>query len=264
MAISKFLKGAAALSCLLFAFTNCTSTRTGFTGRPDTLVIAQQREPMALNPALENGTSATEWGLLLFSYLVKFNDKGELTGDAATEVPSLQNGGISKDGRTITYHIRKGIEFADGTPLTARDAAWSIDAINSPANNVQSRYGYSDVAQAQAPNDTTLVLHLKKPFAPLLTLVLAPQGFPILPRHLLAQYPDFNHVPFNSLPIGSGPYVVSHWSRGDRVEMRANPHYWQGVPKIKNVEIRFVADPNTAINLLKTHEVDAYFDNLDY
>ncbi|MGZ3504485.1 MAG: ABC transporter substrate-binding protein, partial [Vulcanimicrobiaceae bacterium] len=47
-------------------------------------------------------------------------------------------------------------------------------------------------------------------------------------------------------------------------EMRANPHYWQGVPKIKNVEIRFVADPNTAINLLKTHEVDAYFDNLDY
>ncbi|MGZ5154022.1 MAG: ABC transporter substrate-binding protein, partial [Burkholderiales bacterium] len=136
MAISKLLKGAGILSCLLFALTNCTSTRTGFTGRPDTLVIAQQREPMALNPALENGTSATEWGLLLFSYLVKFNDKGELIGDAATEVPSLQNGGISKDGRTITYHIRKGIEFADGTPLTARDAAWSIRAIDNPANNV--------------------------------------------------------------------------------------------------------------------------------
>ncbi|MGZ3533107.1 MAG: ABC transporter substrate-binding protein, partial [Vulcanimicrobiaceae bacterium] len=137
-------------------------------------------------------------------------------------------------------------------------------AIDNPANNVQSRYGYSDVANAAAPNDTTLVLHLKKPFAPLLTLVLAPQGFPILPERLLAKYPDFNHIPFNSQPVGSGPYVVSNWLRGDRVEMRANPHYWQGVPKIKNVEIRFVADPNTAINLLKTHEVDAYFDNLDY
>jgi peptide/nickel transport system substrate-binding protein len=251
------------MACAL-ALASCTASHTAGTGRTDTLVIAQQREPMSLNPALENGTSSTEWGLLLFSYLVKYDDRGRLVGDAASAVPTLQNGGISKDGLTITYHLRKNVRFADGTRLTASDAAWSVDAIDNPANNVQSRYGYDDVAKADAPNDSTLVLRLKKPFAPLLTLVLAPQGFPILPKHLLAKYPDFNHIPFDSLPVGSGPYVVSRWLHGDRVEMHANPYYFGGKPKIERLEVRFVADPNTAINLLRTREVDGYFDNLDY
>jgi peptide/nickel transport system substrate-binding protein len=225
----------------------------------DTLVIAQQREPASLNPALENGTSSTQWGELLFQYMVKYDDRGELTGDAATEVPTPQNGGISKDGRTITYHLRRGLKFADGVPLTAHDAAWSVEAINDPRNNPQSRFAYDVVAKAEARDDTTLVLHLKRPFAPLLTVVLAPQGFPILPKHVLANLPNFNHVPFNSMPLGSGPYVVTKWARGDRVQMRANPYYYAGKPKIEHLDIRFVPDPNTAMNLLRTNEVGGEF-----
>src|SRR6202044_997179 len=114
-----------------------------------------------------------------------------------------------------------------------------------------------------ARGDTTLVLHLKRPFAPLLTLVEAPEGFPILPAHLLAGLPDFNKIAFNSQPIGGGPYVVTRWLRGDRVEMRANPHYWRGKPKIDRLTIRFVADPQTAINLLRTRELDGYFNEQD-
>ena len=107
-------------------------------------------------------------------------------------------------------------------------------------------------------------MHLKRPFAPLLVLVLAPQGFPILPAHLLAKQHDFNHVAFNAAPLGSGPYVVTGWVRGDRVEMRANPYYYRGKPKIERLQIRFVPDPNTAFNLLRTHEVDGYFSDQDY
>jgi peptide/nickel transport system substrate-binding protein len=228
-----------------------------------TLVIAQQREPMSLNPALENGTSAAEWGLLLFQYLVKFGRNGKLIGDAAVAPPTPANGGISRDGLTITYHLRKGLRFADGSPLTARDCVYSIEAILNPNNNVQSRYGYDRIASAQAPNPTTLVLHLKHPFAPLVTLVLAPQGFPILPAHVLARLHDFNHVPFDSQPVGSGPYVVTHWYRGDRVEMRANPYYWQGVPAIRHLTIRFVPDSTTAIDMLRTHEVNGFFNDED-
>lgn len=243
----------------------CGQSNQGSANAPSSsLAIAQQREPMSLNPSLENGQSATEWGFLLFSYLVKYDDTGKLVGDVATEVPTLQNGGISRDGKTITYHLRKNVRFADGTALTARDCVWSIDAINNRANNVQSRYGYDRVASALAPNDTTLILHLKEPFAPLLTLVLAPQGFPILPRHLLAQYPDFNHVAFDSKPVGSGPYVVDRWLRGDRVVMHANPYYWEGKPKIDRLTIRFVPDAQTATNLLQTHEVQGYFNEQDF
>src|SRR5580698_4641859 len=92
------------------------------------LVIAQQHEPQSLNPALENGTSSMELGLLIFQYLVKFDDGGRMIGDAAIEPPTLRNGGISRDGLTITYHLRPGLRFADGKPLTAADCVWSIQA----------------------------------------------------------------------------------------------------------------------------------------
>ncbi|HEY9180821.1 MAG TPA: ABC transporter substrate-binding protein, partial [Candidatus Baltobacteraceae bacterium] len=255
-------RGILALLVLLLAA--CTSTRNPATVSGSQFQIAQQREPASLNPALENGQSSTEWGFLLFSYLVKYDASGKLIGDVATQVPSIANGGISPDGLTVTYHLRKGVRFADGSALTARDCVWSIDAINNPANNVQSRYGYDRIAKAQAPNDSTLVLHLKQPFAPLLTLVLAPQGFPILPQHLLAKYPDFNHVPFDQAPVGSGPYVVERWMHGDRVVMHANPYYFGGKPKIEHLTIRFVPDAQAALNLLQTHEIQGYFNEQDY
>lgn len=230
----------------------------------DTLTIAQQWEPRSLNPALENGTSSTEWSMLIFSYLVKYDDRGRLIPDVATEVPTTRNGGISTDGKTIVYHIRRGIRFADGTPLTAADCAWSIGAVNNPDNDVQSRFAYDDVARADAPNATTLVLHLKRPFPPLIVVVEAPQGFPILPKHVLARYPNFNQLPFNGAPFGSGPYRVERWLHDDRVELRANPYYWKGPVRIARLTIEFVPNPQTALDLLQTHAVDGYFDEQDY
>ncbi len=251
-----------ALAALLIALTACTAQHPQ--PPPDSLTIGQQQEPISLNPALENGQRSTEWGELLFSYLVKYDDRGRLVGDVAIQVPSLANGGISKDGLTITYHIRKGVRFADGVPLTARDCVWSIEAVNNPANNVQSRYGYDRIASAVAPNDDTLVLHVREPFAPILSVVLAPQSFPILPEHLLARYPDFNHLAFDSKPIGSGPYVVDAWLRGDRVEMHANPYYFLGKPAIDRLTVRFIPDPQEGTNQLQTGEIQGYFNEQDY
>ena len=229
----------------------------------DQVVIVQEREPLSLNPALDRGAEQTQWGMLLFNYLVKFDDRGRLIADVATGVPTRANGGISRDGKTITYHLRRGVRFADGTPLTARDCVYSIEAIQNPANNVPTRYGYDRIVRAVAPNDTTLVLHLREPFAPLFTVVLAPQGFPILPAHLLASHPNFNHLPFNEQPLGGGPYVVRHWYRGDRIELDANPRYFRGRPRIAHLTIRFVPDPNTAITQLRTREADVFFNDFD-
>ncbi len=241
----------------------CAPSAAGV-GSSRVFTVAEQREPSSLNPALENGVSSTEWGELLFQYLVKYDDRGRLVGDAATEAPTLRNGGISRDGLTITYHLRHGLRFADGTRLTAKDCAYSVDAIDDPANSPQSRYGYDVVRRAEARGDDTLVLHLRRPFAPLLTVVLAPQGFPILPAHILARLHDFNRIPFDAAPIGSGPYVAMRWIHGDRVELRANPYYYRGPPAIGRLDIRFVPDPNTAVNLLRTKEIDGYFSDADY
>ncbi len=256
-------RGLAAALMLGLLLGGCTRANDRAAAPAGELDIAQQREPMSLNPALENGASSTEWSLLLFQYLVKWDDKGQLIGDAATEVPTLRNGGISKDGLTITYHLRPDLRFSDGMPLTAADCVWSIRAIQNPANNVQSRYGYDRVRAADAPDAHTLVLHLTAPFAPLLTLVLAPQGFPILPEHVLEKETNFNHIAFDEKPIGSGPYVVDSWSHGDRVTMHANPYYWKGKPSIERLVVRFVNDPNTAINMLRTGEIGGFFNDQD-
>lgn len=251
------------VAVLLLAVAACTA-RHAATANDTTLTIGQQQEPISLNPAMENGQRSTQWGELLFSYLVKYDTQGRLVGDVATAVPSLANGGISKDGLTITYHLRNDVRFADGVRLTARDCVWSIDAINNPNNDVQSRYGYDRVARAEAPNDDTLVLHLKRPFAPIISLVLAPEGYPIFPAHLLARYPDFNHLDFDAKPIGSGPYVVDAWVRGDHVALHANPYYFLGKPLIEHLTVRFIPDPQEGTNQLRTHEIQAYFNEQDY
>ncbi len=140
--VKRILPCIAALVALLIAGCSHSTPAPSDTS----MTIAQQWEPRSLNPALENGTSSAEWSMLVFSYLVKFDDNGNMVPDLATEVPTLHNGGISADGKTITYHIHKGVRFADGTPLTANDVAWSIQAINNPTNNVQSRFAYSHIA----------------------------------------------------------------------------------------------------------------------
>ncbi len=259
MTVAKALLAALTLSAALLGAA-CSRPSQGH----EAFVIAQQWEPQSLNPALENGTSSTEWSMLVFSYLVKYDDRGRLVPDVAEEVPTLRNGGISRDGKTIVYHIRRGIRFADGSPLTAEDCAWSVDAVNNPNNNVQSRFAYDDVASAEAPSPATLVLHLKRPFPPLIVVVEAPQGFPIFPKRALASFPNFNQVAFDGAPFGSGPYRVERWLRGDRVELTANPYYWRGPVAIKRMTIQFVANSQTALNVLQTHEVDGYFDAQDY
>jgi peptide/nickel transport system substrate-binding protein len=244
------------LACLLAA-----CSRGAHAVRSDTLILDQQREPMSLNVALENGTNTMEWGELLYQFMVKYDDRGQVVGDAATVVPSLANGGVSRDGRTVTYHLRPNLRFSDGVALTSADCAFSIAAILNPNNNVQSRYGYDDIAIASAPDPLTCVLHLKRPFAPLLALVFAPQGFPLLPKHLLAQYPNFNRLPFSQHPIGSGPYRVVVWNHGDDVEMVPNPYYYAGKPKLAHLIVRFVSNPTTSVDRLRTGETDGLFND---
>jgi len=81
---------------------------------------------------------------------------------------------------------------------------------------------------------------------------------------LLGSLPDFNKVPFNETPVGSGPYVVERWLHGDRVVMHANPYYYRGKPPIERMVIRFIPDTNTGINQLQTREAHALFNDQDY
>lgn len=225
------------------------------------LTVGQSQEPASLNPLLLEGEMSELVGATMFSSLIAADAHGAFVPDLATEVPSLANGGISRDGLTITYHLRKHIKWQDGAPLTASDVVFTYKQVLNPQNDVQSRTGFDQVSSVQAVDAFTVRVNLKRPYSPVLAYFFGPdQNYPVLPQHLLGRYSDLNHVPFNTAPIGSGPYRFVRWERGNELVLRANPLYFRGTPAISQIRFRFIPDTSTLLEQLRTGEVNVVFD----
>ena len=250
---------AAVLVCLVaLACAACTTQHARGVREAGTLVIAVEKEPISLNPLLLEGIDAYTYSEILYSYLTGYDSSGRAVPDLADPVPSLSNGGVSTDGKTVTYHLRRGVRWQDGAPLTSRDVVFTYHAVMNPANNLPYRYGYDVVASIAAPDPYTVVVRLKRAFSPVIGFFFGgDSNYPILPAHLLAGYPNLNEVPFNSAPIGSGPYRFERWDRGDRLTFTANATYFAGKPHIDHLILPFIQQDSTAINELQTGEIDA-------
>jgi len=226
-----------------------TLTFTGLAGEPD-----------SLNPLVSTSSDLYDFSHLYISPLLEVDDRGRFIPEVAAQVPTTANGGISKDGMTITYHVRPGLKWQDGVALTSRDVLFTYRATMNPKNNVPTRTGYDHVASVKTPDALTIVVHLAKPFSAILAYFESAQGITgVLPAHVLEHYADLNGVPFNVMPLGSGPYRVVEWQRGDHVTLAANPLYWRGKPRIGRIVYKIVPDHNSQVQELKTGEVDAYF-----
>lgn len=229
-------------------------------GASNTLTIAQVEEPQSLNPLRSSGFVSGELNGLLFSYLTTYDSKGGLMPQVAREVPSLSNGGISRDGLQVTYHLRHDVRWQDGAPLTARDVVFTYDAIINPRNDAISRFGYEDIRSVEALEPYTVRVSLKKPQAAIVPFFFGgDSNYPILPAHLLARYRSLNEAPFNTQPVGSGPYRVVEWQHGDHMTLAANHRYFRGKPAFARIIIKFVQDAQTIANELRTGEADAEF-----
>ena len=249
-----------ALAALLFACA-CSHAGARHTSGSHLVFTGLAGEPDSLNPMLSNEADELNFSHLYMSYLVENDDRNDTIGEIAAAVPSRANGGISPDERTVTYHLRRGLRWQDGRPLTARDVLFSYRAIVNPRNNVATRVGYEEVQAIRAPDERTVVVRLRRRFSPFVQYFFGPQGVgAIMPAHLLAGVADLNHASYNQLPVGSGPYRIVAWARGDSITLAANPYYWRGTPKIDRLVYRIIPDPNTRLQQLRTGEADAYFD----
>jgi peptide/nickel transport system substrate-binding protein len=250
---------AALLLVALPLLSGCTRGGAGST-TSDSLTIAQIQEPRSLNPLFLDGYVASEIDALLFSFLTTYDLDGHIIPQAVQTVPTISNGGISRDGLTYTFHLRHDVRWQDGVQLTSRDVAFTYDAIMNPENNTLSRYGYDAVAWVRTPDRYTVVVHLKYRLSPFITYFFGGNSnYPILPAHILAKYPNLNEVSFNSDPIGSGPYRFVEWAHGDHISFAADRSYYLGAPTIKTITLQFVPDTQTIINELRTNEISAYF-----
>ncbi len=250
-----------------FAFSACTKNGGGgATGGhnpwtvPGTLRIGNADEPDNLNPMFAHTDATDQVAGLIYAGLLRYDDNGNYIPDLALQVPSYHNGGISQDGKSLTFHLRKNARWSDGVPVTAKDWVFTYHAVMSPANNTKMRYGWDEIRSVQTPDDYTLVVHLNKDDASILGLfgVAGGSAYPPLPAHLLAKLPDINRAAFNSHPLSSGPYVLQQWNHGASLIFAPNPYYFRGVPKIKKIVWKVIPNVTTLFEQLQTHEVDVY------
>lgn len=228
---------------------------------PGHLRIGVLRDVDNINPLLSTSAASTDLAQLIFSGLIRYNDRGDPIPDAVEAVPTRANGGISADGKTITYRLRKNVVFSDGVPLTARDVVFTWRAVLNPANNVPNHFPY-DLAQSVVAKDPqTVVVHLREPNAAFVVLFMrcGTQGA-ILPEHLLGAKHDLNQDPYNRRPIGSGPFVVTSYQPGSVIELARNERWWGArKPALQRISYRFIPNENSLLVALRTHEIDFYF-----
>jgi peptide/nickel transport system substrate-binding protein len=218
-------------------------------------------DPKNLNPMLDSAEPTLGLSMFIYSWTIRYNDKAQPVPDALREIPTVANGDVSKDGLTLKYKLRTDMKWQDGPPVTCNDLKFTWQAVMNPHNNVVTTDGYKDIKSIDCSNPYVAVIHMKRLYAPFLEQLWSVNGnAPILPEHLLAKYNDdkgsFNIAPYNSLPVGSGAFKVVAWDRGQDVKMVANPDFYLGAPKLKEVIYEIVPDENTAETQLQTHEID--------
>ena len=219
-----------------------------------TLKIGWTEEPDNLNPFIGYQNETYEIWALNYDLLFGYGASNQPTLDLASAFPTTQNGGISADGKTWTIHIRSGVKWQDGQPLTAADVAFTFEYIvkNGMANFTNSTFG---IKSATALDPTTVRIVCTQPKADLESMWV-----PIIPKHI------WEHVSPNAaqttyatkLPlVGSGPFQTVEFKKGSYIHMVRNPNYWGPKPAIDNVYFLIYQDADTMVSDLKSGSIDA-------
>ncbi len=258
--LALILLAASALCGCTRVHSNAGSGRNPWT-IPGVMRIAQRQDPDNLNLLLGTETVDIDVSAFWGAYLFRWSDRNELVPELATVEPTHGNGGISRDGLRVTYRLRRNVKWQDGAPFTADDVIYTWQQMLNPRNMIVSRVGYDVISSIGRIDAHTIVVHLKRPFAPFVNTFFGPANHPdvILPKHLLAGYSDINHVSYNGLPIGTGPFRIVAYDRSARIEMVANDAYWRGPPRLARIDFRVGGNDETMLAQLSSHDIDFFY-----
>jgi peptide/nickel transport system substrate-binding protein len=227
-----------------------------------TLNLLYWQAVSTMNPFLATGTKDLHASSLVVEPLAHYDESGNMVPYLAVEIPTVDNGGVSADLTTITWKLKPGLVWSDGTPVTADDAVFTWKYCTDPATGCTQIVNFSDVTNVEAVDAQTIKItfSVAKPFpyAPFVG-----QTSPIIQKAQFAncvgekaqQCTDQN---FN--PIGTGPYMVSEFRANDTVTYVANPKYRdadKGKPFFQTVVLKGGGDSESATRaVLQTGEAD--------
>lgn len=211
----------------------------------DALVTASIGEPVTLVPIVAQDAPSHQVIGQIFNGLVKYDRDMQLVGDLA-EHWEFREGGLE-----LIFFLRKGVRWHDGAPFTAEDVAFTYRKYIDPTVPSPYSSNYEAVESLEVLDPHTVRIRYKRPFAP----ALSTWAVSIVPKHLL-EGEDLMTTAFKSHPVGTGPFRFHRWIRGRRIELKANPDYFEGRPYLDGYVYRIIPDPATAFLELQTEGVD--------
>lgn len=216
----------------------------------DNLFFATSAEALGLDPALVDDNDSGVVISNIYESLLRF----DLTS-TKIEPCLAESWDISDDGKVYTFHLRKGVKFHDGTPFNAQAVKINFDR-QSEANRVPkmsyAQLVFGDVVSTDVIDDYTVRVTLSKPSTPFLRNMAMSYAAPIVSPAALKKYN--NNVSNN--PVGTGPYKLFAWDRGQQIILTTNEDYWGEKPRTQNVIIKIVKETSARVVALKTKAAD--------
>jgi peptide/nickel transport system substrate-binding protein len=215
--------------------------------------------PTILNGHLSQGTKDYIAARFCCEPLLTVSADGVFSPVLATEVPSKENGGLSADGRTVTYKLRQGVMWADGKPFTADDVVFTFQYVTTRETAAVTAASYTDLDTVEALDPLTVKLTFKQPTGGWYVPFLGANGL-IVPKHALENYlgAAAREAPFNLKAFGTGPYMTQDFKPGDALSLVANPNFREpSKPFFKEISIKGGGDAVSAARaVLQTGEYD--------
>lgn len=212
-----------------------------------TMIDAMTGEPSGLIAMIAGESAASAIAGNIFNSLLKYDKNLDLTGELA------QSWEVSADQRTITFHLKPNLKWADQQPLSSADVLFTWQKVTD--DNTRTPYGsdFKLVSKAEAPDAQTFRVSYAVPYAPALDTWA---GLHILPKHLL-QDQDINNTAFARHPVGSHYYKLSDWKNGQYLKLSRNPHASQGQANIEHLLSRIIPDKAAQFLELSADNIDS-------
>lgn len=198
-----------------------TRTTENSTTAPDTTIrLFYWQTPTILNPYLTGAGKDLEVARLTYEPLASFDKQGTMIPFLAETIPSHENGGVTENGRTVTWKLKQGITWCDGVPFTAEDVRFTYEYITNPDVNSQWAATYEHITRVDVLDDHTLTILFDAPTPSWNVPFVGLQGL-ILPEHIFAPYngPHAANAPINLNPVGTGPYCFESIASGPKLQL---------------------------------------------
>ena len=224
-----------------------TSSGTQSRQAKDTLVVVLPAEPGTLDPSKANLEPIGNVLQFISDGLFQLNPDSTYSNVLAESYKMV-------DDTTLEIKLKAGVKFSDGTPLTAQDVIWNFTRDKKDPISA-SQFVFFDEVNSKATDDLNLVIKFTKKWAPWMDTMASLRG------KIISQK-AFEKIGADAgarAPVGTGPYKIQEWTQGTSIKLAANANYWGGTPKMNNVTLKFIQEPESRVIEAETGSADVIY-----